>query len=206
MSLKCTSEGALAAVREAVVERPDAAFLKAAVNAAATRAFRAGVSFGLMHADREDLFQEVILDLLERAKRFDPARGVAGTFTGVVSEHRTADFLNELKKDRARLSLFSDGEAANDSEASGESDPRDEIVVSLWAEDRDFFEDSNTLHDVEAALAYMDGEQLALFDLLQAHQDLPGACRASGLSSATFYRRVADLQMHLRMFGFRSAA
>ncbi len=88
----------------------------------------------------------------------------------------------------------------------GESDPRDEIVVSLWAEDRDFFEDSNTLHDVEAALAYMDGEQLALFDLLQAHQDLPGACRASGLSSATFYRRVADLQMHLRMFGFRSAA
>ena len=37
-------------------------------------------------------------------------------------------------------------------------------------------------------------------------QDLPGASKASGVSRATFYRRVIELQMHLRMFGFRSAS
>ena len=36
--------------------------------------------------------------------------------------------------------------------------------------------------------------------------ELPDACKVSGVSCATFYRRVADLQLHLRMFGFRSAA
>lgn len=45
-----------------------------------------------------------------------------------------------------------------------------------------------------------------MFALLEVHQSLPTACKASGVSTATFYRRVADLQMHLRMFGFKSAA
>ena len=52
----------------------------------------------------------------------------------------------------------------------------------------------------------MNDEQVDLFQLLTAHQDLPSAAMASGLSSATFYRRVADLQMHLRMFGIKTAA
>ena len=52
----------------------------------------------------------------------------------------------------------------------------------------------------------MSDEQRSLFDLLAAYQDVPSAAKASGMSSATFYRRVADLQMHLRMFGIRPAA
>jgi hypothetical protein len=52
----------------------------------------------------------------------------------------------------------------------------------------------------------MNDEQLDFFDLLDAHLDLSSACKASGVSSATFYRRVNEMQMHLRMFGFRLAA
>jgi len=52
----------------------------------------------------------------------------------------------------------------------------------------------------------MSDEQRSLFDLLAAHQDVPAAAKASGMSSATFYRRVDDLRMHLRMFGIRPAA
>ena len=52
----------------------------------------------------------------------------------------------------------------------------------------------------------MSEEQASLFRLLALHQELPAAAKASGLPSATFYRRVADLQMHLRMFGIRPAA
>ena len=50
-------------------------FFKAAVNAAKTRAFRAAVSAGLSHADRDDLYQEIIPDILQRAPQFDPHKG-----------------------------------------------------------------------------------------------------------------------------------
>ena len=63
-----------------------------------------------------------------------------------------------------------------------------------------------TLRDLEKAKAFMSDNQLTLFDLLEAYQDLPSARAACGTSTATFYRRVAELQMHLRMFGIRSAA
>lgn len=181
-------------------------FFDAAFGAAKARTFRAAVRFGLSDAEREDLHQELILDLLERAGRYDPAKGSAGTFTGVVSEHRTTDFLNARKKDRERLSFGSEDEAANDPESLDGVSPYGDTVDPRWDQDQDLFADSVALRDLEIALSYMEGEQRSLFELLQAHQDLSSACRASGLSSATFYRRVADLQMHLRMFGFRSAA
>jgi DNA-directed RNA polymerase specialized sigma24 family protein len=181
-------------------------YFAATINAAKTRTYRAAVSARLSQADREDLYQELVLDLLERARHFDPKKASAGTFTGVISEHRTADFLNSLNKDRSRLTFSYGEEAANDAEAPAEPDPFGDNAIPLWAEDRDLFSDSDALRDLETAIAYMSDDQVALFDLLESHQDMPCACKASGISTATFYRRVSDLQMHLRMFGFRTAA
>jgi len=76
----------------------------------------------------------------------------------------------------------------------------------MWADDHDLFADSDTLHDLSTALACMNGDQRALFDLLEQTQDLAEACEVSELSTATFYRRVNDLRMHLRMFGLKAAA
>ena len=52
----------------------DDAYFKSAVNAAATRAYQMATRFGLSRADREDLHQELMLDLLERAGQFEPQR------------------------------------------------------------------------------------------------------------------------------------
>lgn len=181
-------------------------YFAAAISAAKTRAYRAAVSAGLTPADREDLYQEILLDLVQRAAQFDPTRGSPGTFTGVVSEHRTADFISALKKDRGRLTFFSTPEAANDDDtASAAVQPLD-ATTPMWADDADLFSDTAALHDLQTALAYMTDEQVGLLQLLEVHQDLPSAAKASGMSSATFYRRVADLQMHLRMFGIKTAA
>jgi len=202
-------------------------YFRAAVNAAKTRTYRAAVSARLSTSEREDLYQEILLDLLERETQFSPERGSPGTFTGFVSEHRTAEFLKARKTDRERLT-FASGEdvdtleivnisrarqsmdqtqdAANDDDAApiGTSETH---YRSQWFDgDDDLFSNSNTLHDLETALAHMSEEQIDLFDLLASHQDLPTAAKACGMSTATFYRRVAELQMHLRMFGIRSAA
>jgi DNA-directed RNA polymerase specialized sigma24 family protein len=181
-------------------------FFEAVKNAAATRTYRMAARFGLPTAEREDIQQELILDMLERAHQFDPAKGSAGTFTGMVSEHRATELLDKLMKDRQRLSFGSSQTAANDPyfNEPGESDH--ENVVPIWADDRDLFADSMALRDLETAVAFMSDDQTALFDILKANDDLPSACKASGMSTATFYPRIHDPQMHLRMFGFRSAA
>ena len=175
-------------------------------NAAATRTYRMAVRFGLPTADREDIQQELILDMLERSDQFDPTKGSAGTFTGVVSEHRATELLDRLMKDRMRLSFGTGAQAANDPEFQDIDGSEGDNVVPMWADDRDLFADSMALQDLQKALAYMNDDQVSLFGLLESHQDLAAAAKVAGVSSATFYRRVHDLQMHLRMFGFRSAA
>lgn len=52
----------------------------------------------------------------------------------------------------------------------------------------------------------MDEEQRTLLSLLVDQDDLPTACQNTSRSRATFYRRVAELRMHLRMFGLQTAA
>lgn len=212
--------------RTSAIEAANDPFYRSAVNAASTRSYRGGMTAGLSTAEREDLFQEILLDIYERKGQFDPARGGPGTFTGMVSAHRTAEFLCARKTDRQRL-VFAPGEdidtgavlsvdralrgidltqdAANDDDTTS-GGPAWLHDAASWSADDDLFSDSACLRDLEAALAYMSNEQASLFHLLALHQDLPAAAKASGLPSATFYRRVADLQMHLRMFGIRPAA
>ena len=199
----------------------------AAVNAAKTRAYRAAVSAGLSPTEREDLYQEILLDIYERKGQYDPSRGAPGTFTGLVSTHRTADFLSARKSDKQKL-VFAEPEhvdtlevvaidraiyggapsqpAANDEDGGLIGSDHSQESLANWDGDDDLFSNSSTQHDLLTALAYMSDEQRSLFDLLAAHQDVPAAAKASGMSSATFYRRVDDLRMHLRMFGIRPAA
>lgn len=181
-------------------------FFKAAVNAAKTRTYRAAVSAGLCDADRDDLYQEIILDLLQRAPQFDPNKGSEGTFTGLVSQNRTADFLSDLTKDRQRRIDRSEHDAANEDDLEASANANHQEGAPKWMDDPDPIAWAELGHDVETARAYMTGEQRELLDLLCTHIDLPSAAAASGMSNATFYRRVDELQMHLRMFGIRMAA
>ena len=187
------------------------AYIKSALDAAATRTYRMAARFGLSPEDREDLQQELIIDLLEHQDKFDPAKGSAGTFTGMVSKHRSVELLDRLMKDRSRLAFIGHLDANDDDDVDGDiriSIPNqdDQNVLSMLADDADLFADSDTVRDLDTALTYLTEEQAGMFALLESHQDLPAACKASGLSTAPFYRRVSELQMHRRMFGFKTPA
>jgi len=186
----------------------DQHYLESAMNAAATRTYRLAARHGLSSAEREDIEQSILLELLERYPQYDPAKGSMNTFTGLVSEHRAVELLDQLMKQRNRMTVFEPRDAANDPDfyASVGDGTTGDNVVPLWADDRDLFRDSETLHDIQAALACMNQDQQDLFNLIDKHHDIPTAAKASGMSSATFYRRVDDLRMHLRMFGIRPAA
>ena len=84
----------------------DQIYLQSAQNAAAARTYRLASRHGLSEAEREDIRQELILDLLERATKYDPSKATANTFTGMVSEHRAVEVLDGLMKERARRGFF----------------------------------------------------------------------------------------------------
>ena len=189
-------------------------YFDAAVNAARVRTHQLAARHGLSAAEREDIQQELMLDLLEHRHKFDPAKGSPGTFTGMVSKHRAVELLDGLIKQRMRYTDFGTAAqmmgAANDPEmGSSKADSADDCIDSIHFKrdpDHDFFTDGMAMHDLNAAIAFMNGEQSALLDLLTEHSDIASACAASGLSTPTFYRRVHELRMHLRMFGLRDVA
>lgn len=181
-------------------------YWEATCNAAAARSRQKAQRFGLSAADREDLYQDLVVELLERAHYYDSAKGSLGTFTGRVAENHANDFLNRLKKERERRCFFTGPEAANDPDYPPSAAADEAADPGCFSQDDDLFSASLTLHDLAQALAYMTIDQREFYALLDTHQDLPAACRASGLATATFYRRVNDLQLHLRMFGFKAAA
>ena len=177
----------------------DNVYIQSAACAAAANAWRVARRIGLSAEDREDVEQDILLELLERESRYDAARGMPGTFTGRVSKNRAAELTQAIVRDRTHLS-FGCGDDADESTPDGGE------AVPQWGETSNFCDAVEMTRDLDSAMALMDDAQRTLFGLLVEHQDLPEACRVSGVSTATFYRRVADLQMHLRMFGFASAA
>jgi len=183
-------------------------YLSAAVVAANANSWRVAQKTSLTADERQDVEQEILLALLEREPRFDPDRGMPSTFAGVVSMHRAAELTEAIVRDRKRLLFGSPtcegAEECEDEWLDGVNNRED--ALPLWGEVPNYYEGVHTVMDLETAVAYMDTEQRTLFDLLACHQDIPSACKASVMSVATFYRRVADLQMHLRMFGFKAAA
>ncbi len=189
-------------------------YFEAAVNAARVRTHQLAARHGFSPVEREDFQQELMLDLLEHRHQFDPAKGSPGTFTGMVSKHRAVELLDGLIKQRMRYTDFDTASkmmgAANDPEMGmSKANSADDCIDAINFKrdpDHDFFTDGMAMHDLQAAIAFMNGEQSALLDLLTDHSDIASACVASGLSTASFYRRVHELRMHLRMFGLREVA
>ncbi|MFM2005558.1 MAG: hypothetical protein RLZZ09_1213 [Pseudomonadota bacterium] len=180
------------------------AYVQAALAAASFRSQICAIHFHLSQADRDDLYQTILLDALERSCRFDPAKGSASTFTGRIALNAANDFLNDLKRVRDYF-IAADQLAANDPDFDLDTDPFDG-GHALWAEEDDGLIEADALCDLQSACSFMTEAQQGFLHYLAVHADLPSACRATGYSTPTFYRSVTELRLHLRMFGLAAAA
>ncbi len=68
-----------------------------AVRLARKKVARLVGSYGLTGADRTDLEQELLLEILRRLPRFDPARGKCESFVGRVVEHAAISIVAQRK-------------------------------------------------------------------------------------------------------------
>jgi DNA-directed RNA polymerase specialized sigma24 family protein len=155
------------------------------IDEAARAAARAARRWRLTKHDREDLHQEILLDLLQRLKWFDESRGSLGAFAGRVARNQA----NRIAQRVARTNLVQVCTAPED----------------LWA-----IRDGSSCEAFAAAERAIDEHQIALI-LRRAELDL-GFGRTSDVdprprcSRATRYRRLRDIHLTLLMAGLPLAA
>jgi DNA-directed RNA polymerase specialized sigma24 family protein len=141
----------------------------------------------LSRADREDLTQDILLAIVEAADRYDARRASWSTFVALLAQHVVID------RARAPVPIDTVPLDANDCKCIASTLP------AAWL-------DPDLPIALRSAAIEMPGASRTLLDLIVAHRDVVDARDASGVSSATFYRALADLRCWLRSAGAHPSA
>lgn len=135
--------------------------------------------------DRDDHRQDILLDLLQRAHRFDPVRGSWGGFVTVVTRH-------------AALSLL----ARHIRSAGIESIPADDL-----ADPTGHVESATLLSiDVKSARRRLPPSLSEILEAIAEEGTVTGAQRAGKLPAASFYRALRQLRRRLIAAGLKPPA
>ncbi len=179
-----------------------AAILEGLCREASTAAGRLVRQYRLPVHEREDLSQDLLLNLITRLKKYNPCRGTLGAFAAVIIQHRVARLAVLLRQDRARFAMTS-----LDDPISG----RDGVTpLDTFAEDDGYLawmgSSTNPITALEArlsinrALNTLSPEQIGLCAEL-AIGSIGRAGAESGPSRATLYRRLHDVRLQLLAAG-----
>ena len=169
---------------------------------AAARRLRRKLSLPI--CDREDLGQDLLVDLLRRLHAHDTARGSIGAFANIVlRNHSSRIAIRHHRQRRVQggtvLSL--------DAPVSGGTEPLGCMLaeadgLAAWhGQDRSATDDADTLHDLARVLGGLPEDARGLCATL-------GTCAVAevvsrtGISRSALYRRIARLRLDLAMRGF----
>jgi RNA polymerase sigma-70 factor (ECF subfamily) len=163
---------------------------------------------GLVGADRDDIEQELRLDLARRLPRFDPDRSQIQTFTRRVVDNRVATLLEARRaalRDHRRVVHFE--ESAADGGAPG--DEGAERVVDLAAyrrhaldAGRDREEHVDLARDLHRATCALPPDLQELCWRLTT-DNVTEISRDTGVPRPTIYARLAEVRAHFERAGLR---
>lgn len=152
----------------------------------------------LQEADREDLEQELMLDLLRRLPRFDPARATLRTFVSRVVRHRAArivaaSFTAKAVSRRGMLSLQDEvDDGSGVSVERGETlDPAEDCRRSRGPGAPGDTHDLRV--DLDAVVADLPADMQELCSWL-LHHTATEAARTTGTSRASIWRRMQPVR------------
>jgi DNA-directed RNA polymerase specialized sigma24 family protein len=150
---------------------------------------RIGRSLRLAASDIQDIRQDLLLELVRRAPRFDgqipwPA------FARLVIRHAAQDAADRWSRHRRRHGGSLDGIERADEEG----------LAAWWAGG---VAGPGALHRRLDIQRFLEGlpERLRRLCHLLAHEDRADALAKSGLSRSEFFRQLHELRMRLRAFG-----
>jgi RNA polymerase sigma-70 factor (ECF subfamily) len=151
-------------------------------------AARVARAFNLARHDREDIHHDLLIDLLDRVRSFDPARGALGAFAGAIVRHRISSIAKRLHRERnlfvAGLEHCAQWFGARDSDHAS-VDELAKIDLNL---------------DLRRVLFKLSaGERALCFRL--AHDDATQVVRSTGRSRASIHRDIMKLRTRFAQFG-----
>lgn len=170
---------------------------EAALVAATHHAARWGRCSRRQRADTDDLRQDILVAILERAAYFDPAQATWPTFVSLLARHVVADrHRADAQAAKTAPVLLDLVELSATAALTSITQPEagDDELASLRRID---------LQHLAEVLPEQPRETLDLLVMTQG--DVAAAQRASGSSCSAFYRAVADLRLWLRAGGLATA-
>jgi len=159
----------------------------------------------IQEADREDLEQELMLDLLRRLPRFDPARATLRTFVSRVVRHRGAQIIAATwsAKSNGRRAAVSLHDLVED--GTGESVERWETLDEETGRRRSGgVGDAEVARDIridlDGVLGDLPPEERDLCDWL-LHHSVTEAARSKDTSRASIWRRMQPVRARFATAG-----
>lgn len=153
--------------------------------------------------EREDLGQDLLVDLLRRLPAYDPSRGSIGAFANIVLRNqcsRIAIRHHRQRRAQGGTVLSLDAPVAGSAEPLGCLMAETDGLAAWHGQDRCAAADVETRHDLARALADLPEDVRGLCAALGtcAVADLIGR---DGISRSALYRRLARLRLDLAMRG-----
>jgi len=162
---------------------------------------------GLPACDREDLGQDLLIDLLRRLPAFDPARGSLGAFAGLVLRNQSSRIaMRHHRQRRAQggTMLSLEVPLAGTREPVGDTLTEDDGLAA-WHGQTCCAADVTELHlALQAALARLPAEDRRFCAAL-AHRPVIALATEGFGSRSALYRRLADLRHVLTAHGLGPA-
>lgn len=152
----------------------------------------------------DDVRQDLLLEVLRRAMRFDAERAACSTFVRVLMRHASDEVAGRMARQRRteggsinREVIHPDGNRGPMVDFLSEEDG----IGALWAGRLDPVLALERRIDIERFLARLPERLQRLCQLLQEEDTAIAAQLRSGLSPAEFYREVEEVRMRLRSVG-----
>jgi RNA polymerase sigma-70 factor (ECF subfamily) len=157
--------------------------------------------------EREDIRQDLLVDLIARIKSFAPARGSLGAFAGTVVAHRVARLAARIRRDRdlfAPVSLDTPLAVTEDA-TLGDILPENAGYAAMMGQATDRFAAVERRLDLERALGQLRWPDQALCAEL-LHRTPAEISERGSASRASVYRKVQEIRLQLMVHGLADAA
>lgn len=164
---------------------------------------------GFSHADREELEQELLLDLLLRQPKYDPGRAQNSTFVARVVEHRAATLIEERKAGLRdyRLQAFSLNDHIEDEDGGccerSETFDQDDYLLRTGRQSRSSIELRDLGIDVRSVIDQLPPK---LRDLCQRlmRDSITDVSRETGIPRSTLYGVIDKVRVAFKDAGLEA--
>jgi hypothetical protein len=159
--------------------------------------------FRLPHHERDDLRQDLLVDLIARLKSFESARGTLRAFAGTVVAHQARRLADRIRRERMVFALVSLDDPLPDSDGATVGDMIAEAdgYAALLGQPTDRFAEVERRLDLDRVLSTLPRSAVALCAALALRT--PTEISRNGIGArATIYREVREIRLRLLTAGF----